>query len=128
LAPSSATCTRYAEDLETRADGFLQSSSSLWNEASGFTLARTTTFLWSSTMAIRDDDRPGRRPGLKQVSDASPLLPLIIGLIIAALLGWWLFTSTSTTDVGTTRTSAPTTNAGPDANRVPNPNSKPRQQ
>lgn len=65
-------------------------------------------------MAIRDDDRLGRT-GLNRVRDSSSKLPLLIGVLAAALLAWWLFSNYKTTDVGTPRTSAPTTQTAPNS-------------
>ena len=78
-------------------------------------------------MAIRDDERPvalddrptalDNRPvgrtGLDRARETSSMIPLILGAIIAASLGWWLFSNSSTTDVGPTRTSQPTSQAAP---------------
>ena len=103
----------------------------VWNEAPTPTLTRyfpTKRPLFGATaMAIRDDERPvalddrpaalDNRPvdrtGLDRARDPSTMIPLILGAIIAASLGWWLFSNSSTTDVGPTRTSQPTSQTAP---------------
>ncbi len=71
-------------------------------------------------MAIRDDERsvalddnPPGRTGLDRARDTSIMFPLILGAIIAAFLAWWLFSNSSTIDVGPTRTSEPTSQTAP---------------
>ena len=75
-------------------------------------------------MAIRDDDRLGRT-GLNRVRDTSSMLPLVIGVLAAALLGWWLVSNYRTTDVGTPRTSAPTTQTAPNGTNSSGTNKQP---
>jgi len=69
-------------------------------------------------MAIRDDDRLGRT-GLNRVRDSSSTLPLLIAVLAAALLGWWLLSNYRTTDVGTPRTSEPTSQSAPNTTTTP---------
>ena len=82
-------------------------------------------------MAIREDQVPpqGRKAWRdNEGRDNGNAIKGLAALIVVALLAFMIFSSAGTqNDAGRTSVSQ-TTNAGPDANRVPNPNNAPAQQ
>lgn len=80
-------------------------------------------------MAVNDDLNPRNRMSDHRArTEGMGMLPLIIGLIGLALLGWWFFGNLATRTDGPARTTAPVTgspNTG--TNTTSNPTTTPKQ-
>lgn len=83
-------------------------------------------------MAIQEDQIPpqARDAWRKSKGRGGPsTLAWIMGIIVAVIVVWWAVSLLSPPEPGSSRTTtSQTTNAGPDANRVPNPNATPSKQ